>query len=161
MYSTVHQLSGSCPVYQRFSIFHDWHAAFDTSRFPYRILSISIQIYPCTMKPWLFTIYKSFRKIRLVNGTRLFGSWVPAEKLREQPNIAKGSPIFADGMLQTEIRVPFLIPVPGFRGRFSVDGTDLCKRKTRFRKEISSPEFCLAFTQTVNRPVFQCKWWQP
>ena len=90
------------------------------------------------MKPWLFTNYKSFRKIRLVNGTRLFGSWVPAEKLREQPNIPKGSPIFADGMLQTEIRVPFLIPVPGFRGRFSVDGTDLCKRKTRFRKEISS-----------------------
>ena len=60
------------------------------------------------MKPWLFTIYKSFRKVRLVNGTRLFGSWVPAEKFREQPNVAKGSPVFPDGMLQTEIRVLFL-----------------------------------------------------
>ena len=27
---------------------------------------------------------------------------------REQPNIIKGSPVFPDGMLQTEIRVPFL-----------------------------------------------------
>ena len=85
------------------------------------------------MKPWLFTIYESFRKIRLVNGTRLFGPWVPAGKFPEQPNIAKGSPVLPDGMLQTEIRVPFLIPVPGFRGRFSVDGTHLYKRKTRFR----------------------------
>ena len=49
------------------------------------------------MKPWLFTIYKSFQKIRSVNGTRLFGSWVPAEKIWEQPNIAKGSPVVTNG----------------------------------------------------------------
>ena len=34
---------------------------------------------------------------------------------------------FPDGMFQTEIRVPSLIPVPGFRSRFLVDGTDMCK----------------------------------
>ena len=35
---------------------------------------------------------------------------------------------------------PSLIPVPGFRDRFSVKGTG----------------FCVPFTQTVNRPVFPC-----
>ena len=34
---------------------------------------------------------------------------------------------FADGMFQTEIRIPFFIPVSGLRGCFSVNGTDLYK----------------------------------
>ena len=51
---------------------------------------------------------------------------------------------------------PSLIPVPGFRDRFSVKGTDLWKWLTRFRNEIYRPGFCVPFTQTVNRPVFPC-----
>ena len=46
----------------------------------------------------------SFRKIRLESKWNTF--WVvPAEDFREQQNIWKASPVFPDGMLETEIRV--------------------------------------------------------
>ena len=57
----------------------------------------------------------------------------------------KGSPVFPDRMFQT-------IPFSGFQVRFSGNGTDLYKWLIRFRDEITSPEFCLPFTHTVNRP---------
>ena len=163
MYSTViscqaHALCASCPVCQRFSIFDDWHARFDTSRFPYRRLSISIQIYPCSMKPWFFTIYKSFRKIWLVNGTRLFGSWVPAEKRREQPNIAKGSPVFPDGMLQKFV-------FHFFKANFDTSSRlsrPFFGRWNRFvQTENAIPERNFQHLPWTDRPVFQCKWWRP
>ena len=61
-----------------------------------------------------------------VNGTR----WVvPAEKFQEQRNISKVSPVFLDGTSLTEIlEANYQISVSGFRGRFSVDGTDLYKQ---------------------------------
>ena len=66
------------------------------------------------VKDYLFRKYgclpvrKSFRKTRL-DSERNTTSWVgPGENFREQPNIWKGSPVFPDGMYQTEIRVPFL-----------------------------------------------------
>ena len=45
----------------------------------------------------------SFRKIQLESKNTL--GVVPAEDFREQQNIWKGSPVFPDGMFQTEIRV--------------------------------------------------------
>ena len=51
------------------------------------------------------------------------------------------------------------IPFSGFRVRFSVNGTDLYKWLSRFRDEITSPEFCLPFAHTVNRPDCRWKWW--
>ena len=35
-------------------------------------------------------------------------SLVPVENFREKRNVRKGSPVFPDGMFQTEIRVPFV-----------------------------------------------------
>ena len=54
--------------------------------------------------------------------------WVfPTENFRQQQNFWKSSPVFPDGIFQTEIRVPFLqsslkpslIPVSGLHGRIS------------------------------------------
>ena len=68
---------------------------------------------------------KSFRKTWL-DSKRNTTSWVvPGENFGGQPNIWKGSPVFPDGMYQTKISAPFLIPVSDFRGRFSVNGNDL------------------------------------
>ena len=51
---------------------------------------------------------------KIVREIRLESEWnttfwiVPAENLREQRNIRKGSPLFSGGIFQSEIRVPFL-----------------------------------------------------
>ena len=37
---------------------------------------------------------------------------VPEENLQEQRNVWKGSPVFPDGIFQTEIRVPVLKSYP-------------------------------------------------
>ena len=50
-----------------------------------------------------------------------------AKNFRDQRNIWKGSPVFPDGMFQAEICVPFLQSHLWYRGRFSVNGTDLYK----------------------------------
>ena len=50
---------------------------------------------------------RSFRKIRLKSKWNTTFGIVPAENSREQRNIWKGSPVFLDGMFQSEIRVPF------------------------------------------------------
>ena len=51
----------------------------------------------------LFTL--SFRKIRLESKWNTTFWVVPAENFREQRNIWKGSPVFPDGIIQTEISV--------------------------------------------------------
>ena len=53
-------------------------------------------------------LQKRFRKIRLESKWITTPWIVPAENLRWQRNIWKGRLVFADGMLQTEIRLPFL-----------------------------------------------------
>ena len=65
----------------------------------------------------------TFRKFRLESKWYTTFRVVPVENFREQRNVRKGSPVFPDGMFQTEIRVPFvqnesLIPVSGSRGHF-------------------------------------------
>ena len=67
----------------------------------------------------------SFRKIRLESKWDTF--WVvPAEDFRKQQNIWKASPVFPDGMFQTEILVDTSFRYI-FRARFSVNGTDLSR----------------------------------
>ena len=56
----------------------------------------------------VYHLRKRFRKIRLESKWITTPCIVPAENVRGQRNIWKGSLVFADGMLQTEIRVPFL-----------------------------------------------------
>ena len=53
-----------------------------------------------------------------------------------------------------------LVSVSRLCGRFPVKGTDLysCKRDSSSGTRFTSPELCEPFTQTVNRPVHQCKW---
>ena len=55
---------------------------------------------------------------------------------------------------------PSLVSVSRLCGRFPVKGTDLCsgKRDSSSGTRFTSPELCEPFTQTVNRPVYQCKW---
>ena len=65
----------------------------------------------------------TFRKFRLEIKWYTTFRVVSVENFREQRNVWKGSPVFPDGMFQTEIRVPFvqtqsLIPVSGSRGHF-------------------------------------------
>ena len=76
---------------------------------------------------------KSFRKIHLESKR----SVVPAENLPEQRNNWKGSLVFPDGNSCSISSEPWsLTPVSGHRGRFSVNGTDLCKLQTRLGDEI-------------------------
>ena len=57
----------------------------------------------------IYHLEKRSRKILLKSKWKTtFWVLVPAENFREQRNIWKGSPVFSDGILQTEIRVPFL-----------------------------------------------------
>ena len=76
-----------------------------------------------------------------VNGTCLF--WVvPAGNFREQRNIWKASPVFPEGIFQSEFRVPFL-PSHQFHTSFSPSQSfsgksnwlNLYKWLTRFRGE--------------------------
>ena len=50
----------------------------------------------------------TFRKFRLESKWYTTFRVVPVENFREQRNVSKGSPVFPDGMFQTEIRVPFV-----------------------------------------------------
>ena len=73
----------------------------------------------------LFTNCKKFLETIMLASkwTRLFGSFY---RKQEQRNIWKGFPVFLDRMVQAELHEkPSLIPVSGFRGRFSINGTDL------------------------------------
>ena len=82
------------------------------------------------------------------------------ENFREQRNLWKGSPVFPDKMFRTDYSKPILKPVSGFRGRFSVNGTNkiFTNNKGNSGKKFTSAEFFLPFTQTLNRPVCPCKW---
>lgn len=84
----------------------------------------------------VITVYhfeKSLRKIHLES----IRSVVPAENLPEQRNNWKGSLVFPDGNSCSISSQPWsLTPVSGHRGRFSVNGTDLCKLQTRLGDEI-------------------------
>ena len=53
-----------------------------------------------------------------------------------------------------------VIPVSGLPGRFSVQGMELIftNRKRDSGARFGSPEFCVPFTQTVNRLVVPYKW---
>ena len=79
-------------------------------------------------------------------------------------HLKKGSPVFPEGIFQTEIRVPFLqshkslIPGSDLRGSFLVNGTDMCNDKRDSGTKFTSPEFCAPFAQTVDRPARPCKW---
>ena len=64
-------------------------------------------------------------------------------------NVWKGIPIFLVGKFQAEIGISclqtfFWILVSGFRGRFSLNETDLgkCKRDYRTESKFIGPEFC-------------------
>ena len=73
----------------------------------------------------LFTNCKKFLETIMLASkwTRLFGSFY---RKQEQRNIWKGCPVFPDRMVQAELHEKLsLIPVSGFRGRFSINGTDL------------------------------------
>ena len=56
------------------------------------------------MTQGLFTIYNNFLDSKWFTTFRI----VPVENFREQRNVWKGSRVFADGMFQTEIRVPLV-----------------------------------------------------
>ena len=53
-----------------------------------------------------------------------------------------------------------LIPISGLRGYFSVNGTVLIgtSGKCDSGAKFTSPEFCVPYTQTMDRPVCPCKW---
>ena len=92
-----------------------------------------------------------------VNGTRLLFHSI--EKFPGQRNIWKGSPVFPEGIFQTEFVFHFLKPSlkPGspLRGLFSVNETHVYKWQTRFPSlrdsgtRFTSPKFCVPFVQTV------------
>ena len=86
-------------------------------------------------KSWLFTSYKSKWNMTF--------RVVPRENFREQRNIWKGSPFF-----RTEL--------PNgnscLRGRFLVNGNDLCNGKRDSGLKSTRPDFCLLFAQTVKQP---------
>ena len=76
-----------------------------------RIRLVNSQLYSYTRLELTLVVYhlrKRFRKIRLESKWITTPWIVPAENFRGQRKIWKGSLVFADGMLQTEIRVPFL-----------------------------------------------------
>ena len=73
---------------------------------------------------------KIFRKILLESKWNTTCWVVPSENSREQRSIWKGSPVFPNGIFQTEIRVPFLqshlwYRVLAFAVVLLVNGTDL------------------------------------
>ena len=107
----------------------------------------------------------SLKSLFPVNSVGNTTFWVVlAENFRQQQNIQKGSPVFPDGMLRTEIRLSFfqsrpsLLQVSGLRGRFSVNGTDFTNGKRDSGTKFTSPEFSLPFIQSVNRPGCPFKW---
>ena len=101
-------------------------------------------------RPGKDRIDKTKKKIEVVNqkiwleSKRNTPFWVAAENLRQQRPSVKVVLFFRMEYSKQKFEYhswnPSLIPVPGFRDRFSVKGTG----------------FCAPFTQTVNRPVFPC-----
>ena len=78
------------------------------------------------------------------------------DNFREQRNISEGSLVFPDGMLQTKIRVPFLqnhrwYQFQAFAGVFRKMELICTTGKRHSGTKFTNPEFCLPFTQTVNR----------
>ena len=117
----------------------------------------------CWLMP-MGRLQKVSEKFRLkVNGTDDFSGRFSG-KFQDQGNVWKGSPVFPDGMFQTEIRVPyffkamfgtsaFQIFVPFLRWVELICSNGKRDSGTKF----TSPEFCITFVQTVNRPVCPCK----
>ena len=68
-------------------------------------LLLSFQITPFFSTPRLFTIKKEFPENPVRKKMEHAFLVVPAENFREQRNIWKGSPVFPDGIFQTEIWV--------------------------------------------------------
>ena len=96
----------------------------------------------------------SAKSVWKVSGTRLFGSF---QWKTSGSNLTSEKVVLFFRMDQTEIRVPFLQrhlhTVSRLCGLFSVN-----EGKRVSGTKLTSPEFCLPFVQTVNRPVCPCKW---
>jgi len=74
------------------------------------LLAMSVSINYATDKRWewdmrygLFTIYKTFRKFRLESKWDTTFLVVLSENFRKQRHIWKGSPVFQDGIFQTDL----------------------------------------------------------
>ena len=78
------------------------------------------------------------------------------ENVWEQQNIWKGSPVFPDGIFQTEIRVPFLqshlwYQFQAFAAVFRYMELIWTNGKGDSGTKFTSPELCEPFTHTMNR----------
>ena len=106
----------------------------------------------------LFIINKKLPKIWLKSQWSTAFRVVPVENFCEQRNIWKGSPVFPDGIFQTDIRVPLVKTFLSYQFRAFASFFRLkelfsanCKRD--FRDEIYQSWIFLPFAQTVNRQV--------
>ena len=129
---------------------------------------VNSQLYSYTRLELTLVVYhlrKRFRKIRLESKWITTPWIVPAENFRGQRNIWKGSLVFADGMLQTEIRVPFLqshlwYKFQAFAAVFRKMELTCLNVKRYSGTKFTSPEFRLPLpklwidwvTQMVNNP---------
>ena len=112
----------------------------------------------------VYRLQKVFGK----SGSKVNGTWlvlvVPAENVREQRNIWKGSPVFPDRIFQAEIRVLFFQAIfdTSFKPSRSFSGKSnwfaQMVNEIPGRSKFTSPEFCVPFALTVDRPVCPCKW---
>ena len=108
----------------------------------------------------VYRLQKVFGK----SGSKVNGTWlvlvVPAENVREQRNIWKGIVLF----FRTEyskpkfafyFSKPSLIPVSSLRGHFPESNWFAqMVNEIPGRSKFTSPEFCVPFALTVDRPVF-------
>ena len=115
------------------SPFSSWSGEYDDRELTILRLRLDRYWIECNVIIGCLPFTKIFREIRFESKWNTT-FWVsgPMENFREQRDIWKGSPV-PGGILQTEIRVPFLQSHlwyqfnSGLRGLFPVNGTDLYK----------------------------------
>ena len=99
------------------------------------------------------------------SGSKINGTWLflvaPAENVREQRNNWKGSPVFPDGIFRgRNSRSIFpshpVRPSRSFSGKWNWFAQMV--NEIPGRSKFSSPEFCVPFALTVDRPACPCKW---
>ena len=98
----------------------------------------------------------SAKSVWKVSGTRPFGSFQRKTSGSNATEHLKRWSCFS-GWTKRKLMFHFFkdifIPVSRLRGLFSVN-----EGKRVSGTKLTSPEFCLPFVQTVNRPVCPCKW---
>ena len=112
---------------------------------------------------WLFTIYHKVSEISVrMQMVRLFW-WSQTENFQNFRNVLKGSPTFPTGISERKMCLPFGIfisskPYSNFDACHVSFSRGCANGSRQSWSKIFIGDFRLPFVETVDQPVFPCKW---